>query len=75
MYYVAFFPDFKPLVRIILIRLLENSIDNAWINYNGKIAKFTLENLPPDFDNDYISAIGEVKSWHIYEKTRKNLRR
>lgn len=72
MYYVAFFPDFRPLVLISLIRLLENSIDNAWINYNGKIAKFTLENLPPDLDNDYISAIGEVKLWHIYEKTEKN---
>jgi hypothetical protein len=69
MYYVSFFPDFRPLVTISLIRLLENNnIENVWINQDGRVTEFTLEALPPNLDKNLISIpdVGELKSWHIY---------
>jgi hypothetical protein len=68
MYYIAFFPDFRPLVRICLTKFVDNNFDYTWISNNGSTKKFTFSTPLPDLDDDPngIPNVGEMKSWHIH---------
>jgi hypothetical protein len=74
MYYTAFFPDFRPSVRICLAKFLKDNFDNTWINNSGRTERFTPDMSLPDLDDDpnLWCDVGEVKPWCIHGEQQDN---